>query len=41
MNEFSLINKYLKSLSVNNPSALKLSDDIYYDSKKKLAISMY
>ena len=33
MNEFSLINKYLKSLSVNNPSALKLSDDIFYDSK--------
>ena len=40
MNEFSLINKYLKSLSVNNPSALKLSDDIFYDSKKGISISV-
>ena len=40
MNEFSLINKYLKSLSLNNPSALKLSDDIFYDSKKGIAISV-
>ena len=40
MNEFSLINKYLKPLSLNNPSALKLSDDIYFDSIKGIAISV-
>ena len=40
MNEFTLINKYLKSLSLNNSGALKLSDDIYFDSKKGIAISV-
>ena len=40
MNEFSLIKKYLKPLSLNNRSALKLNDDIYYDSEKKIAISV-
>ena len=34
MNEFSIINKYLKPLSLKNPGALKLSDDIYFDIKK-------
>jgi len=40
MDEFSLINKYLKPLSLNNPGALKLGDDIYYDSIKGVAISV-
>ena len=40
MNEFSLISKYLKPLSLNNPGALKLSDDIYFDSNKGIAISV-
>ena len=40
MNEFLLIKKYLKPLSLNNPSALNLSDDIYYDVKDKIAISV-
>ena len=40
MNEFSLINKYLKPLSLNNPGSLKLNDDIYFDPKKKIAISV-
>ena len=40
MNEFTLINKYLKPLSIKNPGALKLSDDIYFDAKKGTAISV-
>ena len=40
MNEFDLINKYLKPLSLKNPSALKLSDDIFFNKKKKIGISM-
>ena len=40
MNEFSIIKKYLKSLSKNNLGAFSLSDDIYYNHKKKIAISM-
>ena len=40
MNEFVLINKYLKPLALKNPGALKLSDDIFFDSKKKIAISL-
>ena len=40
MNEFALINKYLKPLSLKNPGALKLSDDIYFDAKKGIAISV-
>ena len=35
MNEFVLINKYLKPLALKNPGALKLADDIFFDSKKK------
>ena len=38
MNEFLLINKYLKPLSLNNPGSLKLNDDIYFDPKKKFAL---
>ena len=40
MNEFTLINKYLKPLSLKNPGALKLSDDIFFNLKKKFAISI-
>ena len=40
MNEFQIINKYLKPLSFKRSEALKLSDDIYYDSKKNIAISV-
>ena len=40
MDEFTLINKYLKSLSKNNESALNLSDDIFFDNKNKVAISV-
>ena len=40
MNEFDLISKYLRPLSLKNPSALKLSDDIFFHKEKKIAISM-
>ena len=40
MNEFTLINKYLKPLSIKKNNALGLSDDIYYDYKKKIGISL-
>ena len=40
MDEFTIINKYLKPLSLNNSGALKLSDDIFFDNKKKIAISL-
>ena len=40
MNEFQIISRYLKSLSNKNREALKLNDDVYYDFKKKYAISV-
>ena len=40
MNEFELINKYLKPLSLKNQGSLKLNDDIYFNSKEKIAISV-
>ncbi len=40
MNEFSLINNYLKKLAKNNPSALKLNDDVFFDKKKKFIVSV-
>ena len=39
MNEFSIINKYLKPLSSNNSSSLNLQDDIFFDKNRNLAIS--
>ena len=38
--KFKLINKYLKPLSLNNTGSLKLSDDIFYEKKNGLAISV-
>ena len=40
MNEFTIISKYLKPLSLKNSGALKLSDDIFFDVKKRIAISV-
>ena len=40
MNEYQIIKKYLKPLSINNPGALMLSDDIYFDKKKGIGISV-
>ena len=39
MNEFDIIKKYLRPLSIKNSSSLKLKDDIFYDEGRKLAIS--
>ena len=40
MNEFVLINKYLKKLTKNNRGALKLNDDVFFDKKNKLVVSV-
>jgi len=40
MNEFFIINNYLKKLVKKNTSSLNLSDDIFFDKKKKIAISV-
>ena len=40
MNEKDIINNFLKPLALKNLSSLKLSDDIYFDKKKKLAFSI-
>ncbi len=39
MDEFTLIEKYFKKLTYNNPSALKLNDDGFFDKKKNVVIS--
>ena len=40
MNEFSIINKYLSNLSKNNKGSFGLSDDVFFDYKKKMGISI-
>ena len=40
MNEFDLINNYFLKLTKNNPAALKLNDDVFFDKKKQLVISI-
>ncbi len=40
MNEFELIQNYFKKLSKNNPGAKTLNDDIFFDKKNNLAISV-
>jgi thiamine-monophosphate kinase len=40
MHEFELINKYFSKLVSKNPSSLKLNDDVFFDSSKKLVISL-
>ena len=40
MNEFALIQKYFKKLTYNNPSALDLNDDVFFDKKKGIVISV-
>ncbi len=39
MNEFALIQKYFKKLTYNNPSALDLNDDVFFDKKHKVVVS--
>ena len=40
MNEFELIKTYFQNLSKNNPSSIKLSDDVFFDKKNKLVVSV-
>ena len=40
MNEFSVIKKYFSNLSKNNRGTFDLSDDIFFDYKKKVGISI-
>ena len=40
MHEFDIINKYFKVLSKKSSSSLNLNDDIFFDKKKKLAITV-
>ena len=40
MNEFSIIKKYFSNLSKNNKGSFDLSDDIFFDYKKKVGISI-
>ena len=40
MDEFELIKKYFQKLTKNNPSALKLNDDVFFDKKNKIVLSV-
>ncbi len=40
MDEFELIKKYFQKISKNNPGAKNLNDDVFFDKKKKLVVSV-
>ena len=40
MDEFLIIKKYFKNLTKKNPSALNLNDDVFFDKKNKLTLSV-
>ena len=40
MDEFNLIKKYLKNLSFDKSSALQLNDDVFFDKKNNLVVSV-
>ena len=40
MNEFELIQNYFQKLTKNNPSSLKLNDDVFFDKKNKIVLSI-
>ena len=40
MNEFELIKNYFQKLTKNNPSSKKLNDDVFFDKKNKLVVSI-
>ena len=40
MDEFELIKKYFQKISNNNPVAKKLNDDVFFDKKNKLSVSV-
>ena len=39
MDDDKIISKYLKHLAANNPSSLKLNDDVFFDKKRRLVVS--
>ena len=40
MNEFTLISAFLKKLIKNNPNALNLEDDVFFEKKRQLVVSI-
>ncbi len=40
MDEFTLIEKYFKILTYNNPASLNLNDDVFFDKKRNVVVSM-
>ena len=40
MDEFELISKYFQRITNNNPGAKKLNDDVFFDKKNKLVVSV-
>ena len=40
MNEFELIKKYFEKLSKSNPGSIRLNDDVFFDKKNKLVVSV-
>ena len=40
MDEFELIKNYFQKISNNNPNAKKLNDDVFFDKKNKLVVSV-
>jgi len=40
MDEFELIKKYFKKITINNPSAKNLNDDVFFDKKINMAVSV-
>ncbi len=40
MDEFELIKKYFQKISINNPNAKNLNDDVFFDKKNKLVVSV-
>ena len=40
MDEFELIKRYFQANTINNPGAKKLNDDVFFDRKNKLVVSV-
>ena len=40
MHEFELIKNYFQKLSKKSPSALNLNDDVFFDKKNRLVVSV-
>ena len=40
MDEFTIIKKYFQKITINNPGAKKLNDDVFFDKKNSLVVSI-